>query len=1031
MKKTKYLVAALLLMGATTTFTSCIDNDEPAGITELRGAKAELLRAKAVVEQARAQYVLALAEHEKALAAVEMANARYREAQAKQQEAKAEWEAANTEAEKARFEQLIAYYKNLMEEQALWHQKTMVEYQQRLEEAQRNYEVAMKQIEIAEAIMSDEQKVSVGFLKNEVNKTYAIIYGGQYYENYGTDSQKLITISNDLAESDEPTTPDTPETMSEGAEKVIYSLNSQIFTASENLYDAMLDKASGTGDYKDLYIPELELDLEEAKADLAAEQNKVNKIQEFIDGGVENTDWAKKIAELNDSIAILNDKKSELDIAVDEAKATPEYLKAAQAYRGINKDGDLGNVNATVAKIKEYKQKGTAQKLTLAKTKLTTALGSNGKAVTVKEFEVEASNKVIELVNKELTAASKPAVSEFVISEITEAKELYELNNGSVQAKKDGQLDDNVKTISSWVEAAGKASASANDMEQAKYLLEEAKKDLETARKNNEEGLKIWQASLKASRGELSTTDELVVATKSGMEEAVNKYNAALTTLKSAVDAYNSSYNTIKENATEEGEAKFTAECTNNVYSEKEADGTGSTTTVQDFFNDLAGRGLIASAPSWSAQALNTEAFAMSLIEELMKAKNSDVKQEDIAKEQAKLKKEVGYIVNTYLAGPSAETALEAKVNATIYDALDEATKTDKELDKLKKAVESAEKDLDKAFGTAGDTESSVAKEYADWISSNGKLAKYYAMQKDGSKTFKSESKYVDGSVLDIATETISGVSFNKSYKVKADDITSSEYAEVTKIKVAEGLKAAAHHNGSVYAFGNGFSEDRYVPATEEEMRETYADLNKGGTYGKYLAQGDVVKTYEERVAAADDLKKVVEDLTKMLADYKAEIESVMTEAYGEQIKVYEDAVAANNEAKAAYQAENLKIREFELEAMKVGLQIEALDNVASTIATAVKNYLELASVPDYKNFEKALNDALIEAKDQVVQKQKLVAQAESDLQEAQEGKYDSVAKAQRELDNLMAELAIAQKNYDTALANLETALEIMAKTAE
>ena len=59
MKKTKYLVAALLLMGATTTFTSCIDNDEPAGITELRGAKAELLKAKAVVEQARAQYVLA------------------------------------------------------------------------------------------------------------------------------------------------------------------------------------------------------------------------------------------------------------------------------------------------------------------------------------------------------------------------------------------------------------------------------------------------------------------------------------------------------------------------------------------------------------------------------------------------------------------------------------------------------------------------------------------------------------------------------------------------------------------------------------------------------------------------------------------------------------------------------------------------------------------------------------------------------------------------------------------------------------
>lgn len=50
MKKWTYLVAAGILLGATPVFTGCIDNDEPEGITVLRGAKAELLKAKASVQ---------------------------------------------------------------------------------------------------------------------------------------------------------------------------------------------------------------------------------------------------------------------------------------------------------------------------------------------------------------------------------------------------------------------------------------------------------------------------------------------------------------------------------------------------------------------------------------------------------------------------------------------------------------------------------------------------------------------------------------------------------------------------------------------------------------------------------------------------------------------------------------------------------------------------------------------------------------------------------------------------------------------
>lgn len=50
MRKWTYLVAALLIGGSAATFTGCIDNEEPAGITELRGAKAEFIRAKTAYE---------------------------------------------------------------------------------------------------------------------------------------------------------------------------------------------------------------------------------------------------------------------------------------------------------------------------------------------------------------------------------------------------------------------------------------------------------------------------------------------------------------------------------------------------------------------------------------------------------------------------------------------------------------------------------------------------------------------------------------------------------------------------------------------------------------------------------------------------------------------------------------------------------------------------------------------------------------------------------------------------------------------
>jgi len=152
MKKWTYLVAAGIMLGATPVFTGCIDNDEPEGITVLRGAKAELLKAKATVETAKAEqvkakaaYLLAQAEYQKALAATENANAKIKEAIAKQEEAKVKLIETQNEQEKQKLQAQIA---------ELEHQKEMWEIEKNsaiaaAEQAVKSWELAYKQAEVA------------------------------------------------------------------------------------------------------------------------------------------------------------------------------------------------------------------------------------------------------------------------------------------------------------------------------------------------------------------------------------------------------------------------------------------------------------------------------------------------------------------------------------------------------------------------------------------------------------------------------------------------------------------------------------------------------------------------------------------------------------------------------------------------------------------------------------------------------------------------------------------------------------------
>lgn len=175
MRKWTYLVAALLMTGATTTFTGCIDNDEPAGIENLRGAKAELLKAKAAVELANAEMIKAETAGQLLLnKAQELANSRFEietelsklnnelkkleveRAQATTSQAKAEAEAAIAKANQEK-----AGWENKMKLEAEQFKADMLDAQKATAMAQDSYDRAIKAIEAGKLLLSDGEKAVI------------------------------------------------------------------------------------------------------------------------------------------------------------------------------------------------------------------------------------------------------------------------------------------------------------------------------------------------------------------------------------------------------------------------------------------------------------------------------------------------------------------------------------------------------------------------------------------------------------------------------------------------------------------------------------------------------------------------------------------------------------------------------------------------------------------------------------------------------------------------------------------------------
>ena len=182
MKKWSKLVLATMLSVGTLLVSGCIENIEPEGIADLRGAKAELLRAQTALQaaqaakvEAEAALVLAQAKVQEAIAKQEEARAKYQEAVALKAQYEAEAQNITNEEARSNLEKLIAENEAAIEKAKLDAEKYALELQDDLIaaekaaiDAQKLLDQAMKDMAAAKATLTSDQRLALDDLEGKV-----------------------------------------------------------------------------------------------------------------------------------------------------------------------------------------------------------------------------------------------------------------------------------------------------------------------------------------------------------------------------------------------------------------------------------------------------------------------------------------------------------------------------------------------------------------------------------------------------------------------------------------------------------------------------------------------------------------------------------------------------------------------------------------------------------------------------------------------------------------------------------------------
>ena len=471
-----------LMAGSSVTFTGCIDNDEPAGIENLRGAKAELLKAKAAVETAKVAYV-------NAQTAQANAEARRLEAVALQAELKAkemELDNALTEAQNAEkiaaAEAKVAEIQAKLEQNKLNWEKEKLECETNLAYAQKAYEDAMKALELSKEFLSDQELAVLKTVQGKLTAAKDAIYGYDVVDGENTNhifgSKEQLDLAYERYE-------EAATNIDNYITKPSLEANLTNAQASLDFYKAELDlklEALNTLKSGEAYQAWLKLKEEyTAKRDsleteIAAKQSKANKI----------------IAEQTPAIDALED-------AIADAQA----IEASVAAPKSDKDSTFAVSKAIVTDLDASDFGGF----------VTYDAGTvTAKFKTGAEVLAFVKEDVKELTNQKGAAAYA-----------TMLDDVFSFADG-----KDSEYKKAVDEIDAAVKAVNKkkAAIASLDTEKAEAVKVAAEKELKSAQEAQTKGVTAWTNSIAAwKKAEGYTTEE---ADKKAVEAAKKAYEDAI-----------------------------------------------------------------------------------------------------------------------------------------------------------------------------------------------------------------------------------------------------------------------------------------------------------------------------------------------------------------------------------------------------------------------------------------------------------------------------------------------------------------------
>ncbi|MCM0237534.1 hypothetical protein J8L13_08945 [Bacteroides fragilis] len=269
MRKWTYLVAALLVGGATTTFTGCIDNDEPAGIEQLRGAKAEFIKAKAAYESALTEIQLVKVEREKV--------------KLEKDQVDLELKKCSLEAEQAKTAEQKAYWEAEAQKRTEEFKARMFELQTLTAQAEYNNKKALMDIEVALLTMKDD-------VYTAKIKKYRDLLVGYYYPQEGAETRyKVSGALDDLSEA-------KATLMRAEVEEINY--------LSQNKY----------------YLEELQLDKTHATKTLEIQQSLLEEYKALDATGTDSKVLADKLKGYKTDLQALDAKEDEAYTKIEEMR---------------------------------------------------------------------------------------------------------------------------------------------------------------------------------------------------------------------------------------------------------------------------------------------------------------------------------------------------------------------------------------------------------------------------------------------------------------------------------------------------------------------------------------------------------------------------------------------------------------------------------------------------------------------------------------------------------------------------------------